>query len=111
MDFHEAIQFKSHEFLTLCRDHNVRELYVFGSSSKQNSNRKPGDVDLLVELSTEDPIKRGEDLLNLWEKFEVFFQSKVDLLTAASIRNPVLKKAIDSSKVLVYDGKDLKISF
>jgi predicted nucleotidyltransferase len=60
-------------------------------------------------LNTDDPLKRGEALLNLWDKFETFFQRKVDLLTASSIRNPILKKSIESSKVLVYDGKELDV--
>ena len=60
-------------------------------------------------MNTDDPLKRGEALLNLWDKFETFFQRKVDLLTASSIRNPILKKSIESSKVLVYDGKELDV--
>jgi predicted nucleotidyltransferase len=47
----------------------------------------------------------------LWDKFESFFQRKVDLLTYSSIRNPILRKSIDSSKTLIYDGKEHKVSF
>jgi predicted nucleotidyltransferase len=48
--------------------------------------------------------------MNLWDQLEMFFQRKVDLLSAAAIRNPILKKSIDASKILVYDGTELKVS-
>lgn len=68
------------------------------------------DIDLLVEIETEDPIERGEKLMDLWEKFEGFFQRKVDLLTNGSIHNPFLRKSIDASKILIYDGQRQEIS-
>ena len=50
---------------------------------------------------------------NLWEltEFEKIFQRKVDLLTNSSIRNPILRNSIDASKILIYDGKEQKVSF
>jgi len=51
-----------------------------------------------------DPILRGELLIDIWDKFETFFQRKVDLLTFNSIKNPILRKNIDSTKILIYEG-------
>ena len=34
---------------------------------------------------------------------------KVDLLTNASIKNPILRKSIDTTKTLIYDGKKQEI--
>jgi predicted nucleotidyltransferase len=110
MNLKDTIQVRPEEFITLCKNHDVKTLYAFGSSVNENFKEDTSDIDLLIELNTEDPIKRGENLLNLWDKFEVFFQRKVDLLTSSSIRNPILRKSIDSSKILVYDGKELKVS-
>ena len=45
----------------------------------------------------------------LWDTFEVFFHRKVDLLTDSSIRNPYLRKSIDSTKILIYDGSGEKV--
>jgi len=111
MNLKEAIQHSPQEFLRLCKSHDVKLLYAFGSSVNDRFKEDTSDIDLLVELSTEDPAQRGENLLNLWDQFEQFFQRKVDLLSTASIRNPILKKSIDASKVLVYDGTELKVSF
>jgi uncharacterized protein len=100
----EEILKKPNDFALLCKSHNVKYLYAFGSSVSDKFNPKKSDIDLLVEIDSQDPIDRGEKLLSLWELFETFFKRKVDLLTESSIRNPFLRKSIDSTKVLIYDG-------
>jgi hypothetical protein len=95
---------KQKDFTILCRNHNVKYLYAFGSSVSEKFDVNKSDIDLLVEIDSKDPIDRGEKLLSLWDLFEVFFMRKVDLLTDSSIRNPFLRKSIDSTKVLIYDG-------
>jgi uncharacterized protein len=99
------------EFMTLCKNHNVANLYVFGSSFSDNFKEESSDIDMLIEIDTEDPIERGENLMSIWDKLESFFQRKVDLLTPSSIKNPVLLKSIEETKMLLYDGKRQKISF
>ena len=86
-------------------------MYAFGSSTNDKFDEITSDFDLLVELENKDPIKRGENLIDLWDKLEKIFQRKVDLLTSSSIKNPILRKSIDSSKILIYDGKERKVSF
>jgi uncharacterized protein len=95
---------KQKDFTLLCKSHKVKYLYAFGSSVTESFDVNKSDIDLLVEIDSEDPIDRGEKLLSLWDLFEVFFMRKVDLLTDSSIRNPFLRKSIDSTKVLIYDG-------
>ncbi|QLE01178.1 nucleotidyltransferase domain-containing protein [Galbibacter sp. BG1] len=98
------------DFLALCKTHNVKNLYAFGSSVTDQFNEDSSEIDLLIEIDKDDPVERGETLISIWDKFEQFFQRKVDLLTITSIKNPILKKSIDSTKVLIYDGKKQKIS-
>jgi len=111
MNLKTTIQVRPVEFILLCKSHDVKSVYAFGSSVADNFNEDSSDIDLLVELNTEDPIKRGQNLLDLWDKLEAYVQRKVDLLTPSSIRNSILRKNIDSSKVLVYDSQWLKVSF
>jgi predicted nucleotidyltransferase len=96
-------------FLSLCKKHNVSYLYAFGSATTNQFNKHSSDIDLLVEIDDPDPIQRGEKLLSLWDTFELFFQRRVDLLTDSSIRNPYLRRSIDSTKVLIYDGTGSEI--
>ncbi len=111
MDLKGAISSKSDEFLTLCITHDVETMYAFGSATNDKFDEGKSDIDLLVKLTTQDPIERGEKLMDLWEKLENFFQRKVDLLTSTSIKNPFLLKSIDSSKILIYDRQRQEVSF
>ena len=106
MTLKESIANKPKEFQHLCRDHNVQSIYAFGSSVNGQFNDSSSDIDLLIEINTEDPIQSGETLMRIWDKLELFFQKKVDLLTSRSVRNPILKASIESTKVLIYDGKE-----
>jgi predicted nucleotidyltransferase len=110
MNLKETITSKMTDFLALCKAHHVKNLYAFGSSITHDFNEKTSDIDLLIDIDIEDPIERGENLLTIWDKLELFFQRKVDLLTVNSIKNPILKKNIDATKVLIYDGKRQKVS-
>ncbi len=69
------------DFKTLCQSHNVKYLYAFGSSTTDRFDSEKSDIDLLVEIDSTDPLERGEKLISLWDKFEIFFNRKVDLLT------------------------------
>lgn len=105
MDIPALIKNNSSAFLELCQQYRVKTLYAFGSSVVGGFDEKTSDIDLLVELDVEDAIEKGLFLMELWDKLEILFQRKIDLLTESSIRNPILKKSIDSSKILIYDGK------
>jgi len=94
---------RQNDFLSLCTHHHVRTLYAFGSSVSERFDEKSSDIDLLIELEEEDPVERGEKLISIWDSLEIFFQRKVDLLTNTSLRNPYLKRNIDSTKVLIYN--------
>lgn len=111
MEMKESIKTKLVEFLSLCKSHNVKNIYAFGSAVSENFDDETSEIDLLIEIDSEDPIIRGENLMSIWDKFEDFFQKKVDLLTNSSIKNPILRKSIDNTKILIYDGKEQKISF
>jgi predicted nucleotidyltransferase len=100
----DQISKRKKDFILLCKSHKVKYLYAFGSSTDDRFDPQKSDIDLLVEIDSLDPIDRGEKLLSLCDLFESFFNRKVDLVTESSIRNPYLKKSIESTKVLIYDG-------
>jgi len=100
---------RANDFSALCKNHKVKSLYAFGSSTNSDFNFEESDIDLLVEIDAKDPIERGEKLMSFWDMMESFFNRKVDLLTESSLRNPFLRKSIDSTKVLIYDGARQKI--
>lgn len=109
MKIQDDIRAKLTDFKSLCVSHKIKYLYAFGSATNEKFNPEVSDIDLVVELEDQDPIERGEMLIDLWDKFEVFFSRRVDLLTESSIKNPILKRSIDKTKILIYDGKGQKI--
>ena len=109
MGIRDDIKRRLSDFRNLCIDHQVKSLYAFGSSVTDNFNPITSDIDLLVEIENPDPIERGEKLIDLWDKFETFFNKKIDLLTDNSIKNPILRKNIDNTKILIYDGSGKKV--
>ena len=95
------VNFQSKEFIELRKSHKVKELYAFGSVVNGNFTDK-SDIDLLVDIDESDPLNRGELLLSIWDKFEAYFNRRVDLLTHNSLQNPYLKKSIDDTRKLIY---------
>jgi len=111
MKIKEDIRKRPAQFIDLCENHKVKNIHAFGSTVNGKFKETSSDVDLLVEIDTENPIERGENLMQLWDGFENFFHRKVDLLTASSIKNPILRKNIDSTKIMIYDRGDKKVLF
>ena len=102
MNLPKEIESKFESVISLCISHKVKRLFIFGSLAKGNFNSE-SDIDLIVEIEEEDPIKRGELLIALWNKLESLFNRKVDLLTSKKISNPFLMREIERSKQLIYE--------
>lgn len=109
MDLMTLLREKHSDFVDLCRSHKVDKIYAFGSSITDHFDPEKSDIDIVVKIDIDEPADRGEALLSLWDKLEILFQRKVDLLTEDSIRNPYLKANINRTKRLIYDGEGEKV--
>ncbi|GHT41593.1 hypothetical protein AGMMS49965_11630 [Bacteroidia bacterium] len=87
----------------------VKKLYFFGSVLTPRFDTKSSDIDVLIETEDIFPEEKGENLIGLWDGLEKLFNRKVDLLTVDSLRNPFLKKEIEQTKKLIYDGQSKQI--
>lgn len=92
------------KLIELCENHNVKELYLFGSILTDKFNEK-SDIDLLIQFSALDLSKYFDNYMDLKEKMELLFQRPVDLIENQSIRNPIFRKVIDREKQLFYERK------
>lgn len=88
----------------LCEDHNVNELYFFGSVLTDKFNNS-SDIDILIQFDKVDLKHYFENYMDLKEKLEVLFERKVDLVENQAVRNPIFRKVLDREKVLVYERK------
>lgn len=89
--------------------HQVSKAYFFGSVLTSSFNSTTSDLDILVEMDEKDPLKRGENLLSLWDSLEKELDRKVDLLTLESIKNPILSQEIARTKKIFYDRSEEKV--
>lgn len=87
----------------LCRQNNVKSLYVFGSVLSDRFNES-SDIDLIVEIDSNDPIDYAERYFNIKFALQDLFERPVDLLESKALQNPFIRKNIDNSKHLIYAG-------
>ena len=85
----------------LCKKHNVKQLFVFGSILTGRFSDK-SDIDMIVDFQGVDLYNYADNYFDFKEALERLFKREVDLLEDKAIRNPYLRYTIDSSKKLIY---------
>ncbi len=85
----------------LCNKHRVTRLFVFGSVLTDNFN-KSSDIDLLVDFSGVDLYDYADNYFDLKKSLEKLLKRQIDLLEDKAVKNPYLRKSIDSSKKMIY---------
>jgi predicted nucleotidyltransferase len=85
----------------LCAIYNVEKMYLFGSALNSNFN-KESDIDLLVKFKSIELSKYFDNYMDFKENLEKLFGRDVDLVEEQTLKNPILIKAINKSKELIY---------
>lgn len=85
----------------LCAKHSVSKLFVFGSALT-NKFSKNSDIDFVVAFNEINLYDYADNYFDLKNSLEKIFERPVDLLEDKAIKNPFLRKSIDSSKQIVY---------
>jgi uncharacterized protein len=85
----------------LCAIYHVKSLFAFGSITR-NELKPTSDIDLLVDINSNDPLSYSDDYFGLKFQLEELFKRQIDLLELRAIKNQYLKQNIDNTKVLVY---------
>ncbi len=89
------------KIVALCKKHKVGKLFVFGSilTNRFNDN---SDVDLVVSFKKAEVNDYFDNYFDFKYALEELFGREVDLLEEQTIKNPYLKKNVDSTKALIY---------
>lgn len=85
----------------LCKKHRVKSLFVFGSVLTDDFT-KLSDIDLVVSFKDIDILDYADNYFDFKFSLEELLKRNIDLLEEQAIRNPYLKKSIDTSKMLIY---------
>ena len=88
--------------IILCKQHKVKELYIFGSILTPRFN-ETSDIDFLVKFDNVDILEYFDNYMDFKEKLEALLGRQIDLLENQAIRNPVFRKVLDRDKKLIYD--------
>lgn len=86
----------------LCKQHKVKELYIFGSIITKTFNDL-SDIDFLVQFDDIDINDYFDNYMDFKEKLEDLFGRQIDLLENQAIRNPIFRRVLDRDKRLIYD--------
>ncbi len=86
----------------LCRQFRVRRLDLFGSAVGDRFDAKRSDIDLLVEFEPMLPGGYADAYFGLREALETLFERKVDLVTEPALKNPYLRRRIESQKRALF---------
>lgn len=87
---------------SLCMQHRVRDLALFGSVITESFDPDTSDIDILVEFGPMTPGEHMQHYFELAGKLEQFFQRNVDLVELASVRNPYILASIQKNRVDLY---------
>ncbi|MFV8369218.1 nucleotidyltransferase family protein [Flavobacterium sp. LB2R40] len=96
-----AIQSYSEDITTLCKTHNVKTLYAFGSVLTEKFNSE-SDIDLIVEFQPLDVLDYADNYYDLKFSLETILKRQIDLLEEKAIKNPYFRKTINQNKQLIY---------
>lgn len=89
------------KIVALCKKYKVGKLFVFGSILTNRFN-EDSDVDLVVDFDKVTLEEYADNYFDFKYALEKLFGRDVDLLEDKAIRNPILRRNIDNSKLLIY---------
>ncbi len=96
------LQAKRSELIDLCRERHVLRLEVFGSATTAAFDTLTSDLDFVVEFQPLPPGERANAYFGLLEDLQALFQRPVDLVMARAITNPYFRRAIESTREVLY---------
>lgn len=95
---------------TLCKAHNVKALYAFGSVCTDKFNEK-SDIDFLISFYPMDFGDYADNYFVVADKLESIFNRPVDLVTEKSLSNPYFIDSINKTKIQLYGKRHKEVSF
>jgi len=95
-----GIFFNYNDIVLLCKKYSINELSIFGSSVRRDFTEN-SDVDILVSFNKGSEITLF-DIMDLEKEFSHLLKRKVDIVEKASLKNPIRKNKILSTREIIY---------
>ena len=98
----ELIEKHRMDLATVCREHRVKTLEVFGSAADGTFDPVRSDLDFLVDFLPVDAGQIAPDYFGLLHALEDLFHCKIDLVMERAIRNPYIRRGVNDSRRMIY---------
>ena len=85
----------------LCKSHNVKSLYAFGSVLTDQFNNE-SDIDLIVDFEPVDILEYADNYFDLKFALQDTFKRSIDLLEEKALTNPFFRNYINQQRQLIY---------
>ena len=96
---HNSIKNKIPQIISVFKKYGVKEVYLFGSATKDTFNEN-SDVDFLYSFEDDlDYETYANNYSVIVQELETILKRQVDLLAKKTLKNPYLIKSIDDSKI------------
>lgn len=89
------------KIISLCKKHKVQKLFVFGSILTNRFNDH-SDIDLIVNFNKAEISDYFENFFDFKYSLEDLLGREIDLLEEQTIKNPYLKRNVETTKTLIY---------
>jgi predicted nucleotidyltransferase len=88
------------DIIRLCKKYSIVELSIFGSSIREDFTQN-SDVDILVSFGSNPDITLF-DIMDLENEFSILLKREVDIVEKESLKNPIRKSKILSTREIIY---------
>ena len=89
------------EISRLCKAHNVKSLYAFGSVLTDHFNTE-SDIDLIVDFSSIPVEDYADNYFDFKFSLQDVLKRPIDLLEEKAIKNPYFKQSVNQQRQLIY---------
>jgi hypothetical protein len=88
----------------ICKKHQVKELYAFGSVLDENRFRPDSDVDLMVEFNNMSYDFYAENYNEFENSLTSLLNREVDLMSPKFLRNRIFIKRLNETKKKIFES-------
>ena len=99
--FMNRLEIYTGQISELCKAHNVKSLYAFGSVLNDNF-RADSDIDLIVDFEDLDVEDYVDNYFDFKFSLQAILKRPIDLLEQKAIKNPYFLQNVNLQRQLIY---------
>ena len=96
-----TVDLKKEQLQQLCKNYNVKELYLFGSATTDDFS-EDSDLDFIVKFDRKGFEGAFDQFIEFKQELEQIYGRPVDLYHLKKFRNSIFQQEVERSKKLLY---------